>query len=42
MTELETSAKNLPPGAAVGADDVVEAAGHPVGGGVIKPGYDPG
>lgn len=31
----------MPPGAVVGAGDIVEAAGHPVGGGVIKPEYDP-
>src|SRR5882672_9015045 len=36
MTEL----KDQPPGAKIGAGDVVEAAGHPVGGGVIKPDYD--
>ena len=24
-----------------GSADLVEAAGHPVGGGLIKPGYDP-
>src|ERR1700712_1058842 len=36
MTEL----KEPPPGARVGGD-IVEAAGHPVGGGVIKPDYDP-
>src|SRR5436190_14968822 len=28
-------------GYAAGHDDLVEAAGHPVGAGVIKPGYDP-
>ena len=37
MTEM----KEPPPGAVVGAGDIVEAAGHPVGGGVIKPDYDP-
>ncbi|WP_099025586.1 NCS1 family nucleobase:cation symporter-1 [Mycolicibacterium palauense] len=36
-----TDTRNLPPGAQIGADDLIEAAGHPVGGGVIKPGYDP-
>ncbi|MGY4709823.1 NCS1 family nucleobase:cation symporter-1 [Mycolicibacterium sp. CBM1] len=36
-----TETRDLPPAARVGADDIVEAAGHPVGGGVIKPGYDP-
>ncbi|MGE0217363.1 NCS1 family nucleobase:cation symporter-1 [Mycolicibacterium sp.] len=36
-----TDTRDLPPGAEVGANDLVEAAGHPVGGGVIKPGYDP-
>src|SRR6478672_5897396 len=43
MTDIDTSqsAKELPPGAVVGAGDLVEAAGHPVGGGEIKPGYDP-
>lgn len=43
MTDIDTtqSAKELPPGAVVGAGDIVEAAGHPVGGGLIKPGYDP-
>jgi NCS1 family nucleobase:cation symporter-1 len=30
-----------PHGYTAGHDDVVEAAGHPVGAGVIKPGYDP-
>ncbi|NMN94996.1 NCS1 family nucleobase:cation symporter-1 [Antrihabitans stalactiti] len=39
MTDtLPTHAPPLPPGAAA---DLVEAAGHPVGGGLIKPGYDP-
>jgi nucleobase:cation symporter-1, NCS1 family len=42
MTETVTPRNtHLPPGALVGAGDVVEAAGHPVGGGLIKPGYDP-
>ncbi|ORA40022.1 NCS1 family nucleobase:cation symporter-1 [Mycobacterium aquaticum] len=31
----------VPPGTAVGSGDLVEAAGHPVGSGEIKPGYDP-
>lgn len=41
----ETAAKQttgeLPPGVVAGAGDLVEAAGHPVGSGEIKPGYDP-
>src|SRR5258705_9063160 len=43
MTDIDTpqTAKQLPPGTVVGVGDVVEAAGHPVGGGLIKPGYDP-
>src|ERR1700682_3237877 len=43
MTDIDTpqTAKQLPPGTVVGASDLVEAAGHPVGGGLIKPGYDP-
>ena len=41
MTELADPPKSAPPGAVVGAGDIVEAAGHPVGGGIIKPGYDP-
>src|ERR1700709_1475131 len=43
MTDIDTSqsAKELPPGALVGAGDLIEAAGHPIGGGLIKPGYDP-
>jgi len=43
MTEIDTpkATTQLPPGAAVGAGDLIEASGHPVGGGVIKPGYDP-
>ena len=36
-----TDTRDLPPGAVVGAGDMIEASGHPVGGGVIKPGYDP-
>jgi nucleobase:cation symporter-1, NCS1 family len=35
-----TDTRDLPPGAKVGADDLAEAAGHPVGAGLIKPGYD--
>ena len=43
MTDIEAPPvlKPLPPGAAVAAGDLVEAAGHPVGSGAIKPGYDP-
>src|SRR6059058_1347758 len=43
MTDIEAppASKPLPPGAVVAAGDIVEAAGHPVGGGEIKPGYDP-
>ncbi|MBB2992203.1 NCS1 family nucleobase:cation symporter-1 [Mycolicibacterium iranicum] len=33
--------RDLPPSTVVGANDIVEAAGHPVGGGVIKADYDP-
>ena len=40
-TAAPESSATLPPGAKIGAGDVIEAAGHPVGGGVIKPGYDP-
>ena len=36
-----TDTRDLPPGAQVGAGDIIEAAGHPVGGGVIKESYDP-
>src|SRR6478672_11230272 len=36
-----TDTRDLPPRAGVAAGDMIEAAGHPVGGGVIKPGYDP-
>jgi nucleobase:cation symporter-1, NCS1 family len=36
-----TDTRDLPSGAAVAAGDMIEAAGHPTGGGVIKPGYDP-
>ena len=35
-----TDTRDLPPGAKVGADALAEAAGHPVGAGLIKPGYD--
>src|ERR1044071_6349926 len=43
MTDLDTSqtTQDLPPDAVVGAGDLVEASGHPVGGCVIKSGYDP-
>ena len=43
MTDIDTPqiAKQLPPGAVVGAGDLIEAAGHPVGSGAIKSGYDP-
>jgi nucleobase:cation symporter-1, NCS1 family len=41
MTDTVVPPNTAPPGAVVGAGDIVEAAGHPVGGGVIKPGYDP-
>ncbi|MBS1696399.1 MAG: NCS1 family nucleobase:cation symporter-1 [Actinobacteria bacterium] len=37
---MTDTARDLPPGARAGADDIVEAAGHPVGGGLIKPDYD--
>ena len=36
-----TDTRDLPPSAVIGAGDVVEAAGHPVGGGLIKDHYDP-
>src|SRR6476660_5619093 len=36
-----TDTRDLPPRAGVAAGDMIEAAGHPVGGGVVKPGYDP-
>ncbi|ANI42404.1 NCS1 family nucleobase:cation symporter-1 [Mycolicibacterium vaccae] len=36
-----TDIRDVPPGARIGADDMVEASGHPVGGGLIKAGYDP-
>ncbi len=38
---MTDTTRDLPPGAKIGADDLIEAAGHPVGGGLIKPGYDP-
>lgn len=43
MTDIDAlpTSKPLPPGAVVGAGDLVEAAGHPVGGGDVKPDYDP-
>lgn len=41
MTDTLVPKEIMPPGAVVGAGDIVEAAGHPVGGGVIKPEYDP-
>ncbi len=43
MTDIDIpqTANQPPPGAIVGAGDLVEAAGHPIGGGLIKPGYDP-
>ena len=41
MTDTVIPKNDLPPGAVIGAGDIVEAAGHPVGGGEIKPGYDP-
>ena len=40
-TAAPESSTSLPPDAKIGVGDLVEAAGHPVGGGVIKPGYDP-
>ncbi|SOD74307.1 NCS1 family nucleobase:cation symporter-1 [Jatrophihabitans sp. GAS493] len=36
-----TRAGGLPPGSTPGHNDLVEAAGAPIGGGLIKPGYDP-
>ncbi|MHA7661892.1 NCS1 family nucleobase:cation symporter-1 [Mycolicibacterium sp. HS_4_1] len=41
MTDTLVPKDITPPGAVVGAGDIVEAAGHPIGGGVIKPDYDP-
>ncbi len=35
MTELISPRRDLPRGAVLGADDLVEAAGHPVGGGLV-------
>ncbi|WP_319449956.1 MULTISPECIES: NCS1 family nucleobase:cation symporter-1 [unclassified Mycobacterium] len=35
-----TETRDVLPGAKIAAGDLVEAAGHPVGGGVIKPDYD--
>jgi len=40
MSEL-AAAPGSPPGATAGHDDLVEAAGMPIGAGLIKPGYDP-
>ena len=40
-TAAPESSTSPPPDAKIGVGDLVEAAGHPVGGGVIKPGYDP-
>src|ERR1700709_50505 len=36
-----TATRDLPPSAVVGVGDIVEAAGHPGGGGLIKDTYDP-
>jgi NCS1 family nucleobase:cation symporter-1 len=33
--------RRVPPGATAGHNDLVEAAGEPIGGGLIKPGYHP-
>ncbi|OBJ35363.1 nitrate reductase [Mycolicibacterium mucogenicum] len=41
MTDTLVPKDTTPPGAVIGAGDIVEAAGHPIGGGVIKPDYDP-
>jgi nucleobase:cation symporter-1, NCS1 family len=41
MTDTLVPKDVTPPGAVVGAGDIVEAAGHPIGGGVIKRDYDP-
>ena len=35
-----TEVKEPPPSAVVAAGDLVEAAGHPIGSGVIKDNYD--
>ena len=40
-TAAPESSTPLPPGTKVAVGDLIEAAGHPVGAGVIKPGYDP-
>ncbi len=40
-TAVPQTTSAVPPGTAVGSGDLVEAAGHPVGSGEIKPGYDP-
>ncbi len=36
-----TEVKEPPPGARVGAADMIEASGHPIGGGGVKDDYDP-
>lgn len=36
-----TNVKEPPPSAVIAVGDMVEAAGHPVGSGVIKDDYDP-
>src|SRR5882757_568288 len=43
MTEVTPHAqeRSRAPHATAGHDDLVEAAGAPIGGGLIKPGYDP-
>ncbi len=38
---MTDTTRDLPPGALVGANDLVEASGHPIGAGVIKDTYDP-
>lgn len=40
MTEF-TATSGFPPGVTAGNADLVEAAGQPIGSGLIKPGYDP-
>lgn len=40
-TATGAPATGIPADATTGHDDLVEAAGHPIGGGVVKPGYDP-